>query len=107
MTLQKHPFDMILSGQKKEEYREIKEYWHSRLVNKDGGFKNITQIEFVNGCSPDSPRFVIQCTGISMGVPVNAWAGGFESTKQVYILKLGKLISYANIDSDRIKRRSV
>lgn len=32
LTLKKKWFDMILSGEKKEEYREIKKYWFKRLV---------------------------------------------------------------------------
>jgi hypothetical protein len=33
LTLKKKWFDMILSGEKKEEYREIKEYWVRRLID--------------------------------------------------------------------------
>ena len=32
LTLKKKWFDMIASGKKKEEYREIKPYWFERLV---------------------------------------------------------------------------
>ena len=32
MTLKRKWFDMILSGEKKEEYREIKDYWCRRLI---------------------------------------------------------------------------
>jgi hypothetical protein len=36
MTLQKKWFDMVISGNKKEEYREIKDYWARRfLFSKD------------------------------------------------------------------------
>ena len=35
LTLKKKWFDMILSGEKTEEYREIKEYWLWRLFWKD------------------------------------------------------------------------
>jgi hypothetical protein len=33
LTLKRKWFDMILSGEKKEEYREIKPYWASRLLD--------------------------------------------------------------------------
>lgn len=33
LTLKKKWFDMIASGQKKEEYREIKQHWASRLID--------------------------------------------------------------------------
>lgn len=34
LTLKKQWYDMILSGEKKEEYREIKEYWATRFLYK-------------------------------------------------------------------------
>ncbi len=33
LNLKKKWFNMILSGEKKEEYRDVKEYWVSRLVD--------------------------------------------------------------------------
>lgn len=32
LTLKKKWFDMIASGEKKEEYREIKPYWEKRFI---------------------------------------------------------------------------
>ena len=37
LNLNKEYFDEILSGNKKEEYREVKEYWTKRLKQKYGG----------------------------------------------------------------------
>ena len=34
LPIKKKWFDMILSGEKKEEYREIKPYYRSRLINE-------------------------------------------------------------------------
>lgn len=36
LTLKKKWFDMIASGEKKEEYREIKDFWAKRLLYKIG-----------------------------------------------------------------------
>ncbi len=38
LTLKKKWFDMILSGEKKEEYREIKPYWLKRLTQTEGTY---------------------------------------------------------------------
>jgi hypothetical protein len=35
LTLNKKWFDMILSREKKEEYREVKWHWIKRLTNQD------------------------------------------------------------------------
>ena len=34
LPIKKKWFDMILSGEKKEEYREIKPYYDSRLIDR-------------------------------------------------------------------------
>ena len=58
---------MILSGEKKEEYREIKPYYRSRLIKE--GFldvyglpqKYVGTVMFRNGYSHNSPSFVALC----------------------------------------------
>jgi len=40
LNLKRKWFDMILSGEKKEEYREIKDYWVKRLTQSDNDFKD-------------------------------------------------------------------
>lgn len=76
LIVSKQWFDMILTGEKTEEYREIKPYWASRLVNQQaesgevlfdefGGYcrvigkleyKTYTHVLFINGYRKDSPR---------------------------------------------------
>lgn len=36
LNLKKQWFDLIVSGKKREEYREIKPYWENRLCHKKG-----------------------------------------------------------------------
>ena len=66
-------FDMILSGEKKEEYREIKPYWTTRFkrvfpFNFIGrpiyGYER--EVIFKNGYRKDAPSFVAKCT-LSVG----------------------------------------
>lgn len=42
LNLKKKWFEMIKSGKKKEEYREIKPYWCARFVLVDGGKKTLS-----------------------------------------------------------------
>ena len=85
LTLKKKWFDMILSGEKKHEYREIKPYWTKRL------FKNYDAINFVNGYGKHRPQFLIEIKYIDSGFGLVKW-GAIEN-KMVYILRLGKIIS--------------
>lgn len=50
LTLKKKWFYMIVSGEKTEEYREIKPYWTNRLFDFNGPaptMKPFTHIEFI------------------------------------------------------------
>ena len=66
LPIKKKWFDMIVSGEKKEEYREIKPYWTSRLKHHlkstiIDGFKlyRTGYVIFRNGYSNSSPA--IKC----------------------------------------------
>ena len=80
---------MIVSGEKTEEYREIKQYWASRLVNQQaksgevlfdefGGYccvigepkyKSYNHVLFINGYHKDSPRIEKEIENITIGKP--------------------------------------
>lgn len=91
-TIKKVWFDLIKSGQKKEEYRELKDYYHSRilslvggndykkLIEKDGRvpFKNL---KLKNGYSKDSPSIIIN-GWISIGEGLPQW--GAEPGKEYF-----------------------
>ena len=59
LTLKKKWFDMIASGEKKEEYREVKAYWINRLWGKE--FNAVT---FKNGYGKNSPSITLECKQI-------------------------------------------
>jgi len=94
LTLKKKWFDMILSGEKKEEYREIKPYWIKRLCDHSTGtwnqFENIT---FRNGYSATAPTITIECKGVRVGKPIPEWSDNWLGT--VFIIKLGQVLQSA------------
>lgn len=91
LTLKKKWFDLIKSGVKKEEYREIKRYWETRfavmLVNK----QHYDAILFKNGYSKNAPRFTIELKGIRIGTGKSEW--GAEKDKKYFVLELGEIIN--------------
>lgn len=111
LTLKKKWFDMIASGEKKEEYREVKPYWISRLVQVFGaahscddfnfmhlGFKvsmeepvYFDKVVFRNGYSKNCPTMEVEITNITIDVGKEEW--GAEYAKPYFIIKLGKIIS--------------
>ncbi len=86
-TIKKQWFDLILSGEKKEEYREIKPYYNSRLKHflNDG----LAKVRLKNGYKRDSPYIDILCV-VSIGYGQEKW--GAEANKQYYVLKIKEII---------------
>lgn len=86
LTLKKEWFAMIASGVKKEEYREMKPYWHTRLLNR-----NYDVIKFRNGYSKNAPWMLVELKEVISGLGITEW--GAPSDQSVYILKLGEILS--------------
>lgn len=59
-------FDMIASGEKREEYRLPTLYWRKRLHNWDLKFTENTSpiVEFRRGYAKNAPRLAFWCRGI-------------------------------------------
>ncbi len=93
LTLKKKWFDMIASGEKKEEYREIKKHWISRLCNNGNlsdGFQYYDAVIFRNGYSGGAPLMSLQLEWICIGVGHPEW--GAEPGKEYFVIKLGDII---------------
>lgn len=114
LPIKKKWFDMILSGEKKEEYREIKPYYEVRLQNYFGAIiiettgiseteyellqgsevpeeirkDPVQEIMFRNGYSKNSPYFVAKCR-LRIGTGNPEW--GAEEGKQYFILDVCEL----------------
>ena len=97
LTVSKQWFDMIVSGEKTEEYREIKPYWVARLFRNNSNIvdvrhlalslagrtdllkkyidaqrivlKQYTHVLFVNGYRKNRPRIEKENESISIGKP--------------------------------------
>ena len=85
---------MILGGIKKEEYREIKKYWESRLMDDTESFKEFSIIRFTNGYGSDKPSFDIQWNGIRIDTGIPEWGGSNETN--VFVIELGDILARRN-----------
>lgn len=104
LTLKRQWFDMIASGEKKEEYRELKPYWAKRLVtliNYELGFKQLNAslkfqqfdiIRFRHGYAKDAPTMDVECKGIRIGIGRKEWG----CTDECFILSLGEVLQMSN-----------
>lgn len=113
LTLKKKWFDMIASGEKKEEYRCTKPYWWTRLVQcgeiygpdplDENGLqilpveqwtmilsKNFDVVAFRNGYGKNAPVITLQFKGIEIGKAKPEWSDNWQG--DVFIIKLGEII---------------
>lgn len=83
-------FNMILSGEKKEEYRELKPFWEKRLKEKE-----FDRVVFYHGYRSDRPYMVLECLGIEAGSGKENW--GANPGQKYYVIKLGNILSKSEI----------
>lgn len=116
LPIQAKWFDMILSGEKTEEYRSLTKHWAKRVtnlrltcinspscfseeMNRPGrcaikyGKKTVT---LTNGYNPTSRRIVVELLGLEIKTPNPAWCPpGTEGLW--FALKLGRLLETKNL----------
>lgn len=119
LTVTKEFFDLIKSGEKLEEYREIKPYWLVRFIDWKGmaislkeemctdlkrntsaarwNFDNnycqniqYSHVEFKNGYAKDAPTIITKCKKITIGKPTKQGSQLFKD--DVFIISLGTLV---------------
>ena len=107
LTVSKEWFGMIVSGEKNEEYRVIKPYWASRLVNQQAEsgevlfdefgdycrvigkleYKPYTHVLFINGYRKDSPRIEKEIESITIGKPKKGLCPDKWLDKEFFVIK--------------------
>lgn len=93
LTLKKRWYDMIASGEKKEEYRVIKPYWDLRLMPR-----KYDAIQFSNGYKKNSPKMLVELKELLSGLGIVEW--GAPEGEPVYILKLGRILKIESASLD-------
>ena len=108
LPIKKKWFDMILSGEKKEEYREITGYWTSRINNwsrdlcgdyrvtdqyflsqlRSGSHEYCTAI-FRNGYGKNAPSFKCDVK-VCIGTGRQEW--GAEPGKEYFVLQISDIV---------------
>lgn len=91
LPIKKKWFDMILDGEKTEEYRDITKYYISRLARyiskpfMPDEDKERLFVVFRNGYRKDSPSFVVRCT-VRIGKGKTEW--GAEKGEEYFVLDI-------------------
>lgn len=103
---------MIASGEKKEEYREVKDYWMKRLAGLDGcgssynftilcnhknRCKEFDYVIFKNGYAKNAPVLKVECKGIEVKEGNKKWGA---PNYRVFAIKLGKIVEQKGAGED-------
>lgn len=115
LTVSKQWFDMIVAGEKTEEYREIKPYWVARLFQNNSNIvdvrhlalalagrtdllkkyidaqrivlKQYTHVLFINGYRKGSPRIEKKIESITIGKPKKGLCSDKWLDTEFFIIK--------------------
>ncbi len=115
LPIKRQWFDMIISGEKKEEYREIKPYYKTRFYNavkevldKETFAQQLTavilyentvmlDVIFRNGYNKNSPQIKCKCIYKGRGQGKEEW--GAEPNKEYYVLEIIEIGKVENSDN--------
>jgi hypothetical protein len=89
LPIKKKWFDMIASGEKKEEYRDVTPYYCSRLVKLNYPCK----IRFRAGYSKKSPLMECTIKSLSRGLGIIEWGAEPETTYFILAISETKKIT--------------
>lgn len=66
LTLNKNWFDLTAQGIKKNEYREQKVHWDSRILDDQGKLIKYDEIHYTNGYGKDKPFMRVKWIGCTV-----------------------------------------
>jgi len=78
LTLYRKWFDCIAAGWKREEYRNLTEYWRKRLIGR-----GYTEIHFTNGYGKERPWMRVEFKGVVLSGPT-------------IVIRLGRMLDCGN-----------
>ena len=94
LTLKKEWFDLMVSGEKRTEYRSPSNWIKSRLE------KQYDTVKFVNGYGKDKPYFICEYKGFEISQEekiVRFNTSKIDINKDDYIIHLGKILEIGNL----------
>jgi hypothetical protein len=103
LTLSKGPFDVMVTGEKKEEFRKNSDWIRSRLFDKLGVEKKYDYIKFVNGYGKNKPYFICEYVDFVecyMDVAERKYSNGLIVTgisKGDFIIYCGDIVEIGNL----------
>lgn len=97
LTLHRSAFEVMVTGEKRLEFRKPGKWINSRLYRKDGSKKPYDLIKFVNGYGSDKPYFICKYLGFDYEYGTFVYSNGLEvEVSNDYAIKCGEIIEVGN-----------
>ena len=102
LSLYKKAFDVMVTGEKSDEFRTPSKWIKSRLLNKDGSVRKYDLVKFINGFGDHRPFFVVEyeelCT-LAENITLK-YSNGLSIDLQEgdYVIRLGDVIEKGNLN---------
>lgn len=105
LPLQQKWFEMIASGEKLEEYREIMPYWEARIKDRNtGDFRKFKKVIGTNGYGSTLPKVIWEPGEILVGWGRPEW--GAPTDRKVFIIPINKILQLKNYERTNETDRS-
>ena len=104
LTLEKKAFEVMITGEKNEEFRKNSDWIRSRLFDKEDNEKQYDFIKFTNGYGSDKPYFICEYKGFIecyMDVFERKYSNGLvmnDIGKYDFIIYCGEIVETGNFD---------
>lgn len=101
LTLKKEAFNVMVTGEKKQEYREPSDWIMNRLIDNEGNDKQYDAVKFTNGYGKDKPYFVCKFQGYNVCIDDDTrdYSNGLQVKLEpgLIIIYLGEVTEVGNI----------
>jgi hypothetical protein len=111
LTLHRAAFDVMVTGEKNEEFRTVTKFINNRLFDYRDEPKIIKLVKFVNGYGNDKPAFIaeyksVQCCFEKYGYCFSrTYSNGLKirkiNTEELYVINLGEVLTKYNCTNKR------
>lgn len=97
LTLHRAAFEVMVTGEKRLEFRTPGKWIDSRLFRKDGSRKPYDFIKFTNGYGSDKPYFICRYLGFEYEYGCFRYSNGLEvEVSNDYAIKCGQIVEVGN-----------
>lgn len=99
LTLEKKPFQVMVTGEKNKEFRKDRRWIRSRLLYPNGHRKHYDLVKFVNGYGSKRPYFICEYKGFEFKDGDYRYSNGLGISVDDtdFTINLGKIIETGNL----------